>query len=255
MSKIRALVAEDQELSRERLVALLREEPDVEVVAACSDGRQAAEAIQRLQPDLVFLDMQMPELDGFDVIESVGAEQMPTVIFVTAYDEYALRAFEVHALDYLLKPFGKRRLQKALQRARGQLQSRRTEALAIQLLALVSDLKLESERPGRILIRSGGRISFLPLDQIDWVEAEGNYVRLHVGDESHLLRETMSAMEQRLGPDRFVRVHRSRLAQIKRIKELRVKPDGTYEAVLVNGVRLNVGRAFREELQERLQRE
>jgi two-component system LytT family response regulator len=246
------MVVDDEPAARERMVSLLQQEQDVEVVGECADGQQAVGAIQAQQPDLVFLDVQMPAFDGFGVIERVGAEHMPPVVFMTAYDEYALRAFEVHALDYLLKPFGRDRLQQALQHAREHLERRRVGDLGKRLLALVHDLKPEPQRLDRLVVKSGGRVFFLRTADIDWVEAAGNYVRLHLTDESHLFRETMVNMEARLDTDRFVRIHRSRIVNTDRIKELQPWFNGEYVVVLQNGARLTLSRGYREKLQERL---
>lgn len=252
MSKIRTIVVDDEPVARERIVSLLAQEPDIEVVGECADGQQAISAIQAQQPDLVFLDVQMPACDGFGVIERVGAERMPPVVFVTAYDEYALRAFEVHAVDYLLKPFGRDRFQQTLQHVREYLDRRRAGDLGKRLLALVHDLKPAPQKLDRLVIKSGGRVFFLRIDDIDWIEAAGNYVRLHLADDAHLFRETMNNMEARLDANRFVRIHRSRIVNTDRIKELQPWFNGEYVVVLQNGARLTLSRGYREKLQERL---
>ena len=209
-------------------------------------------AIQQQHPDLVFLDVQMPACDGFGVIEQVGAEQMPAVVFVTAYDEYALKAFEVHAIDYLLKPFGRDRFEQTLQHAREHLERRRAGDLGKRLMALVQDIKPEPQRLDRLVVKSGGRVFFLRTQDIDWIEAAGNYVRLHLGEDSHLFRETMNNMEARLDARRFVRIHRSRIVNTDRIKEMQPWFNGEYVVVLQNGTRLTLSRGYREKLQERL---
>ncbi len=252
MSKIRTMVVDDEPVARERIVGLLQQEKDIELVGECADGHQAVNAIQQQHPDLVFLDVQMPACDGFGVIQQVGADQMPAVVFVTAYDEYALRAFEVHAIDYLLKPFGRDRFQQTLQHAREHLERRRAGDLGRRLLALVQDLKPGPQRLDRLVVKSGGRVFFLRTDDIDWIEAAGNYVRLHLGDDSHLFRETMNNMEGRLDAHRFVRIHRSRIVNTDRIKELQPWFNGEYVVVLQNGARLTLSRGYREKLQERL---
>jgi two-component system LytT family response regulator len=252
VTKIRTLVVDDEPLARERVLSLLQQENDVEVVGECSDGGQAVSAIQEQAPDLVFLDVQMPGCDGFEVIRNIGADRMPTVIFVTAYDEYALRAFEVHALDYLLKPFGKERFQQTLRHAREALERRRAGDLGRRLLALVHDIKPEPQRVERLVVKSGGRVFFLRTDEIDWIEAAGNYVRLHLGSESHLFRETMNRMEARLDVKRFARIHRSRIVNTERIKELQPWFNGDYVVVLRDGTRLTLSRGYREKLQQRL---
>jgi two-component system, LytTR family, response regulator len=252
VTKIRTLVVDDEPMARERILSLLQQEGDVEVIGQCSDGVQAVSAIQQQSPDLVFLDVQMPGCDGFGVIQNIGADRMPTVVFVTAYDEYALRAFEVHALDYLLKPFGKDRFQETLKHARESLERRRAGDLGRRLLALVHDLKPEQQRLDRLVVKSGGRVFFLRTDEIDWIEAAGNYVRLHLGEESHLFRETMNGMEARLDARRFVRIHRSRIVNTERIKELQPWFNGEYVVILRNGTRLTLSRGYREKLQEQL---
>src|SRR4029079_7965014 len=198
-------------MGRERVLSLLQQEEDVEVIGECSDGRQAIAAIQQQSPDLVFLDVQMPGSTGFGVIDAVGAERMPEVIFVTAYDEYALKAFEYHALDYLLKPFNRDRFQETLKHPRASLERRRAGDLGRRLLALVNDIKPDAPKLDRLVVKSGGRVFFLRTDDLDWIEAAGNYVRLHLGEEAHLFRETMTHMEARLDTRRFVRIHRSRI--------------------------------------------
>ena len=252
MTKIRTLVVDDEPIARERILSLLQQENDVEVIGQCSDGGQAVSAINQQSPDLVFLDVQMPGTDGFGVIQNIGADRMPTVVFVTAYDEYALKAFEVHALDYLLKPFGKDRFQETLKHAREHLERRRAGDLGRRLLALVQDLKPEQPRLDRLVVKSGGRVFFLRTEEIDWIEAAGNYVRLHLGEESHLFRETMNGMEGRLESRQFVRIHRSRIVNTERIKELQPWFNGEYVVILRNGTRLTLSRGYRERLQEQL---
>ena len=252
MTKIRTLVVDDETLARERVLTLLQQEVDIEVVGECSDGGQAVAAIQEQSPDLVFLDVQMPGCDGFEVLKHISPERMPTVIFVTAYDEYALRAFEVHALDYLLKPFGKDRFQQTLRHAREALEGRRAGDLGRRLLAMVHDIKPEPQRLERLVVKSGGRVFFLRTDDIDWIEAAGNYVRLHLGLESHLFRETMNRMETRLDGSRFARIHRSRIVNTERIKELQPWFNGDHAVVLRDGTRLTLSRLYKDKLQQRL---
>jgi len=256
MSKIRTLVVDDEPIARARMVSLLREESDIELVGECSNGHQAASAIQSTNPDLLFLDIQMPEGDGLSLARTIQSSGAPAVVFVTAYDEYALRAFEVHALDYLLKPFGRDRFQQTLQHARAILERRRAGDLGRRLLALVNDIKTEPgpTRLDRLVVKSGGRVFFLRTDQIDWIEAAGNYVRLHLGEESHLFRETMNRMEARLDGRRFVRIHRSRIVNTERVKELQPWFNGEHVVILQNGTRLTLSRGYREKLQEQLKR-
>ena len=251
---ISTVIVDDEPLARERMRSLLDTEEDVEIVGEAKDGVEAVETILGQSPDLVFLDVQMPKLDGFEVIQTVGAERMPPVVFVTAYDQHALRAFEVQALDYLLKPFDQERFHGALKRVRSQIDNQETRDLGRRLLALVRDLK--SDRPAartdRLVVKSGGRLFFLRAEEIDWIEAAGNYVRLHVGQDGHLLRETMNSIEARLNPETFFRIHRSHIVNIERIKELQPWFNGEYVVILRNGTRLTLSRGYREKLQERL---
>lgn len=249
--KIRALIVDDEPLARERLRTLLKPEADVEIVGECGDGEKAVSAIRRHKPDLLFLDVQMPERDGFDVLEALGAEEMPVVVFVTAYDKYALRAFEVHALDYLLKPFDRERFQRALERAREQVAGRHSSTLGERLLALLADRATEQKRLQRVVIKSGGRIFFLRVEEIDWIEAAGNYLRLHVGREEHLLRETMNRLEARLDPAKFLRIHRSTIVNLERIREMQPSFHGDYVVLLRDGTRLALSRSHRDKLPAR----
>ena len=252
MKKVKTLIVDDEPLARERLASLLAAEQDIEIVGQCRDGEEAVTAIHDHSPDLVFLDVQMPHMNGFEVIEAVGLERMPLVIFVTAYDQHALRAFQVKALDYLLKPFDRERLTDALQRARKQIEREETGDLGRRLMALVKDLRKDQPRSDRLVVKSGGRLFFLRADEIDWIEAAGNYVRLHVGTTSHLLRETMNAIEARLDPEKFFRIHRCRIVNMERIQELQPWLNGEYAVLLRTGTRLTLSRGCREKLQERL---
>jgi two-component system LytT family response regulator len=252
--KIRVLVADDEPLARERLRTLLAREDWLELVAECPNGTDAIDSIGRLQPDLVFLDVQMPGATGFEVIEAVGAAHMPLVVFVTAFDHYALRAFDVHALDYLLKPFDRQRFNEALTRARHMLERPSHGDLERRLLELVQDLKPNAQKLERFVIKSGGRVFFVRASEIDWIEAAGNYVKLHVGTETHLFRETMNAIEAQLDPDSFFRIHRSHIVNIERIKELQPWFNGEYVVFLKNGTRLTLSRSYRDKLQDRLGR-
>ncbi|PYK62271.1 MAG: DNA-binding response regulator [Verrucomicrobia bacterium] len=206
-------------------------------------------AISKDRPDLVFLDVQMPELDGFGVLEQLDSEARPAVVFVTAHDKFALRAFEVHALDYLLKPFDSGRFKKALERARDRIQRQQTGELSHQISELLADLKTGVKHPERLAIKSGGKVLFLKLDEIDWIEAADNYVRLHAAREAHLLRETMNSLEKRLDPEQFIRVHRSRIVNTQRVKELRPLFRGEYDITLKDGTRLETGRGYRDRVQ------
>jgi len=247
--KIRALIVDDEPLARERIRALLEAEGDVEIVAECRDGVEAVEALRRDPPDLVFLDVQIPEVDGFEVIERVGVDRMPAVVFVTAYDQYALQAFEVHAVDYLLKPFDQDRFQKALHQARRAVQSRPNGDVDQRLLALLQDLKAPRGHLERLVVKSSGRLFFLRAEEIDWIESSGNYVSVHVANECHLLRETMSGIEAKLDPARFIRIHRTAIVNIDRIKELQPLFHGEYEVVLRSGATLTLSRGYRDRLE------
>jgi two-component system, LytTR family, response regulator len=243
MTEIRALIVDDEPLARERLRALLADRPAITVVGESANGRDALETIRAHRPDLVFLDVQMPDLDGFGVLEALDERERPVVIFVTAYDRYALRAFDVHALDYLLKPFDRARFERALRRAETELRERRARPPDDdRMSALLDDLRRDRRRPRRIVVRSGGRIFFVNVSEIDWIEAAGNYVKLHVGRASHLLRDTMKKLEADLESAGFVRLHRSTMVNADRIKELQQTADGDWDVVLKDGTRLGAGR-------------
>jgi two-component system, LytTR family, response regulator len=249
VKKIRVLIVDDEPLARDGVRLHLESENDIEVVAECADGEAAVAAILELNPDLVFLDVQMPGLDGFAVLETVGAERMPAVVFATAYDQFALRAFDAHALDYLLKPFDAERFQKTLERARRQLAETPRGELNDRLVRLLEGLDNRPRYLERIAVRAGGRIVFLRADEIDWIEAEGNYARLHVAGKNYLLRETMSNLETKLDPERFVRIHRSTIVRIDQIKELEPLFQGEYQITLHGGTRLTSSRGYRDKIQ------
>jgi two-component system LytT family response regulator len=250
--KTRVLIVDDEPLARERLRTLLAGEAEVEVVGECADGREAVEAIRNLAPELVFLDVQMPELDAFGVVEEVGADKMPPTIFVTAYDRHALRAFEVAALDYLLKPYDRERFQSALDRAKDRLRRDRAAGAPGQLTALLNEIEALRRPTDRIAVKVDGRILLLPVETIDWVEAAGNYSKLHVGSATHIIRETMSALEERLDPRRFARIHRSTIVNVERIRELQPHFHGDYVVVLRDGTELMMSRGYRAKLQSLL---
>ena len=252
--KTRVIIADDEPLARARLRMLLAEEAWIDVIAECSDGPSTITAIEKFRPELVFLDVQMPGGSGFDVIESVGAGRMPFVIFVTAFDRYALRAFDVHALDYLLKPFDRDRFRDAVTRARERIERSSNGDLERRLLALVNDLKPAPQPLERFVIKSGGRVFFLRAEDIEWIEAAGNYVKLHVGAETHVFRETMNSLEARLNPSVFFRIHRSHIVNIERVRELQPWFNGEYVVFLTSGARLTLSRGYREKLQDRIGR-
>jgi two-component system LytT family response regulator len=250
---IRALLVDDEALARRRLRSLLGGEPDIEIVGECGDGGSAVEEIEALAPDLVFLDVQMPEADGFDVLDAVGA-LMPVVVFVTAFDGYALRAFEVHALDYLLKPFSRDRFQTALARAREEIRRRREDGRhgRDELAALVRELREAGRRPQRLVVRDGGRVSFLRVEEIDWVESAGNYLRIHVGAEAHLVRGTIKGCAERLDPESFLRISRSTVVNLDRVRAVHPWTRGELIVVMRDGTQLPTtgdhGRRLRERL-------
>ena len=233
---IRALVVDDEPLARRNLVVLLRRDPDIGVIDECGSGAEAIAAIRRRRPDLMFLDVQMPECDGFDVLELLGGAVPPTVIFVTAHDEYAVRAFEAGALDYLLKPFDDARFQRALNRAKEKL----------------AHYAQSPQRVERLVIKSAGQVVFLEVAEIDWIEAADYYACLHVGNDTHLLRRALSELERDLDDGMFCRIHRSVIVNLGRIRGLELKNDGEYEVVLNSNARLRLSRRFRRTLQARL---
>jgi two-component system, LytTR family, response regulator len=248
---IRALIVDDEPLARERIRSMLRDEADIEVAAECGDGSAAVAAIKQLSPDLLFLDVQMPGMDGFEVLRAIGKDRMPVVVFVTAYDQHALKAFEAHALDYLLKPFKPARFKETIQRAREHLANREAGVVSKNLAALLGQARLEREFISRIAVKTGERTVFVKTAQIDYVESAGNYVVLHVGKESHVVRETMTALEDNLDPKKFVRISRSMLVNADQIKELQPLFKGEHAVVLHNGRQLTMTRGVRE-LQEAL---
>jgi len=250
----RVVIADDEPLARQRLSMLLDGQEGLEIVAECQDGLAAIEAIRRTKPDLVFLDVQMPGATGFEVVAALDSERMPLFVFVTAFDQYALKAFDVHALDYLLKPFDRDRFLQALARARQQLERPSNGDLRRRLLALVRDLEPTPPRLERFVIKSGGRVFFVRADEIDWIEAAGNYVKLHVGADTHLFRETMNAVEAQLPPETFYRIHRCHIVNIERVKELQPWFNGEYVVFLRTGARLTLSRGYREKLQDRIGR-
>ena len=248
--KIRTLIVDDEPLARERVKRFLRDEKDVSIIGECGNGADAVKAIRSERPDLVFLDIQMPEKNGFEVIRSLDGKQLPTVVFVTAYDQYALQAFDVHALDYLLKPFNRDRFQRAVDRAREQIEDRRRGDLDERLTSLIENLKTDKKYLDRLVVKTVGRVFFLKTDEIDWIEAAGNYVRLHVGRESHMIRETMNGIETKLDPEKFIRIHRSTVVHIDRIKELHPMFSGDYAVMLRDGTELALSRNYRERFLE-----
>ncbi|HXW99589.1 MAG TPA: LytTR family DNA-binding domain-containing protein [Candidatus Acidoferrales bacterium] len=245
---IRTIIADDEGLARTKLRVLLNSESGVNVVAECRDGKQTVAAVQSHKPDLLLLDVQMPDVDGFEVLKQIPAHEMPLVIFTTAFDHYAIRAFEAHALDYLLKPFNQERLHHALERVKTELLKSHEQTLRTRILDLLGEVKPDSPQLRRLVIRTAGRVVFLDLNEVDWIEAAANYVKLHVGKDSYLLREGIGHISSRLDPDRFVRIHRSSIVNVSRIRELQPCDSGEYIAVLRDGKELSCSRGCRPQL-------
>lgn len=233
---IPALIVDDEPLARANIAALLAGDAEVSIVGECGSGTQAIEAVRENKPSLLFLDVQMPGCDGFDVLERLGGDAPAAVVFVTAYDKYAIQAFEVEALDYLLKPFDDARFFRALARAKSHLHQRTTERGGMH----------------RLIVKSAGRVVFLRTSEVDWIEAADYYACLHVGSRTHLVRRSMSDLERDLDPKMFCRTHRSSIVNIARVRELRLDSNGEYEVALLDGTKLKVSRSYREQLQQRM---
>lgn len=260
-SPIRTLVVDDEPLARERLHELLEDVPAVTVVGDAEDGPEAVDAIREKAPDLVFLDVQMPGMSGIDVIEEIGPEAMPATVFVTAYDQYAIKAFDLAAVDYLLKPFDDERFEQALQRARTQIDSREDEAISERLVQLLQErdpslLEEESSRDEpylkRIAVQGRGKARIVPVDNLTHITADGSYAELHTGEDTHIIRERMKTLAARLDPDEFVRVHRSAIVRLDEIELILRGGGGNYAVQLNDGTRLSVSRSRVDELQDRL---
>jgi two-component system, LytTR family, response regulator len=253
------LIIDDEPLARRNIRLLLEKDPQIEILDECRDGREAVKAINALSPDLIFLDIQMPEIDGFDVLARVGPERIQAIIFVTAFDQYALKAFDVHALDYLLKPFDDERFTHALRRAKAQIEAREIDRLTKRLLALLEERETERKTSipqkdylTRLMLKVSGRVVLLKVDEVDFIEADGNYAKLHVGRKEHLLREKMNDLEDQLDPAKFVRIHRSTIVNLDRIKEMHPHFNGDYVVVLQDGSKLRLSRSRRENLETKL---
>jgi len=257
---LRVLVVDDEPLARQRLLDLLDEEDHIEVIGTAGNGRDAVEAIRSQQPDLVFLDVQMPGLTGLDVVQEIGPEAMPVTVFVTAFDQHALQAFELAALDYLLKPFEDERFRAALARARDTVRLRQVDALQSRLRALLDPEAAESPPPPakptdyleRIAVEMRGQIRIVPVDRIDYIAADGSYAEVHAGDDTFVIREQMQTLEDRLDPSDFFRIHRSTIVRLDRVEALLVAGGGDYAVKLHDGTRLRVSRARRDDLAARL---
>jgi two-component system LytT family response regulator len=249
--RITTLIVDDEELARERVRSLLATDRDLELVGECSNGLEAVEAIRNLSPKLVFLDVQMPELDGFGVLEAVGPAAVPAVVLVTAHDQYALRAFEYVALDYLLKPFDEARFRSAVERAKASIRSGDRDRQRRQLDGLLESLGRGPLR--RLVVKESGRIFFVDTTDVRWIEAQGNYVQIHAAGDSHLVRRSMKGLMSRLDPARFLRIHRSIIVNIDRVKELRPLFHGEYSLLLDDGTELTSNRSFKDDLQRLLE--
>jgi two-component system LytT family response regulator len=240
--KIRALIVDDEPLARRGLLRLLKNDTDIEVVGECGDGDCAVSTILSKKPDLVFLDVQMPEVDGFEVVRGIDPERMPALIFVTAYDRYALRAFETNAIDYLLKPVAQGRFEKALARAKRRIADKSKDDVVRRLIAALEQIRRHDEYPDRLPVSENGRILFVNTKEIDWIEANGNYARLHIGARTHEIRETLNALERKLTPRDFLRIHRSAIVNVHRIKEIQPWFHGYHLVLLQNGQELRMSR-------------
>ncbi len=252
---MRALIVDDEELARRGIRALLNQAGDVDIVSECCNGREAIEAIGASDPDIVFLDIQMPGKSGFDVIDAIGESRCPYIVFVTAFDKFAVQAFDVHALDYLLKPINEERFHDSLARARAALSGARDDSLMRRIVQLAADLRHSPDNPlmppvmDRIPVKVHGRVMIVRVADIDWVEADHDYVLLHVGTKSWLVRETISALETRLAVSGFVRIHRSTLVSASRVRELRPLSKGEFTVVLTDGTELKLSRNYRAALE------
>jgi two-component system LytT family response regulator len=253
-SIIRTIIADDEDLARQNMRGVLDVEPGVQIVAECGNGEQTVAAVQAFRPDLLLLDVQLSDLDGFQILERIPADQRPLVVFTSAHDQYAIRAFEANALDYLLKPCQQERLHRAMEKVRSELLKSHTLS-SQELLDLLTQTKLAQTQAApkvvdqRFMIKAGGRLLFLDFDEIDWIEAAANYVKLNVGSTSYLLREGIGRISARLDPGAFIRVHRSTIVNVSKIKELQPCDSGEYIAVLRNGKELSCSRGCRAQLQ------
>lgn len=249
---IRVMIVDDEPIACRRIQRLLKAEPEVEIVKTANNGRDAVEGIQKLNPDLLFLDIQMPGMDGFEVVKALDPEHLPHIVFVTAYDRYAIRAFEVHALDYLLKPFDEDRFKDALSRAKTQVMKDRNKLINRGLLSLLEEMKPASKYLERLVVKTSGRVFFLKTEEIDWIEAQGKYVNIHVRKDAHLVREGMNSLESSLNPRKFVRIHKSSIVNIDHIAQLQPWFHGDYRVILRDGTTLTLSRRFRQNLDQLL---
>ena len=245
---IRALIADDEALARKFIRRMLKDDHDFDIIGECTNGKETVATIKRERPDLVFLDVQMPEMDGLAVLESIGVEWLPEIIFTTAYEQYAIRAFELHALDYLLKPFDQTRFKDAIKYVKERFRSERLNDGRMQISALLENIKNKPQYLERLVIKAGGRISFLRTNEINWIEADDKYVHLHTGKAKPMVRQTLSAMEEQLDPSKFRRVHRSTIVNIERIAELQPLFSGEYSILLHDGTKLTLSRNYKDKL-------
>ena len=252
MTDVRVVIADDEPLVRRGLRAFIGASPGLSLVGEARNGSEAAQVIRAQRPDLVFLDVQMPELDGFGVLESLEGEPMPVVVFVTAYDEYAIRAFDVHAVDYLLKPFDEDRFRTALGRARSRLGERRAATLDERLEAVLTELRAREQYADRLLVKSEGRVTVVQVEDVDWIEAADNYARVHTARGRYLVREPIKSLERKLNPRRFARVHRSAIVNLARVRELQPMFGGEYVIILSTGAKLTLSRGYRDAFRDRL---
>jgi two-component system LytT family response regulator len=244
--RIRTLIVDDEPLARAMLRSFLADDAGIEVIGECGDGYTAIEMIESAAPDLVFLDIQMPDLDGFGVLRALAPAAIPNIAFVTAYDQFALQAFDVHAIDYLLKPFDRERFQRTLERAKQQISLQKRKDVNEELLRMLNEQSARSQPLKRILVKSGDKSFFVRPEEISWIEAQGNYVALHVGAQSFLLRQTVNTLEKQLDPARFQRIERSTIVNLDAIREMHPAGRGEYEIVLKDGVTLKLSHTYRE---------
>lgn len=257
MEKVRAIIVDDEKPARRRLRELLEKQPDIAIVAECSNGAEAVRKIRALQPDLLLLDIQMPGLDGFGVVEAIGAAQMPATVFVTAYDRYALKAFEVSALDYLLKPFSDERFERSLARVLSFVRTQQREDLSHRILSLLD--QIQPKQPQNtcapldcLMIKNGGRVHFLRVKEIDWIEAAGVYVQIHTAGKTWLHRISLGELEAKLDARRFLRIHRSTIVNLQRIREFHPHSHGDFMVVLRDGTELKLSRGYRQKVEASL---
>lgn len=246
--QIRALIVDDMPLARKRVKRFLASYPEIQVIGECSNGKEAVTAISELQPNLLFLDVQMPEMGGFEVLQRIDPETMPAVIFITAYEQFALKAFDAHAIDYLLKPFNRERFSWAISRAQITINQHETGALNQRLNAFLQEIKPQTKFLKRVVVKSGGGAVILPIDAVDYVQAAGNYIKLKSGKASYLIRQRLTHFETKVDPNKFIRIHRSTIVNIERIKEMHPLFNGDQTLVLHDGTQLTMSRSYRENL-------